>query len=60
MGFLLLILLGAGLYFLLKDNTRPGVRIPGLRSAEETLKQRYVNGEIDDDTYLKMKETLKD
>jgi uncharacterized membrane protein len=28
-------------------------------SAEETLKRRFVNGEIDESTYNRMKETLR-
>ena len=28
------------------------------KSPEEILKERFVNGEIDEETYLKMKDTL--
>lgn len=31
----------------------------GKSSPENLLKERYVNGEIDEEKYLKMKETLK-
>jgi uncharacterized membrane protein len=31
----------------------------GKESAEERLKTRFVNGEIDEKTYLQMKETIK-
>lgn len=37
-----------------------GKRLPGTNKAEDTLKERFVNGEIDEETYLKMKKTLKD
>lgn len=33
--------------------------MPDKESAEDKLKMRYVNGEIDEETYLQMKETLK-
>ncbi len=43
-------------YFLVKDKK---INIAGTSEAEETLKKRYINGEIDDETYLKMKENIK-
>lgn len=60
MGIFIIILLGVGLYFLLNNGHKTNIKIPGLRNAEETLRHRYANGEIDEETYLKMKQTLKD
>lgn len=55
----LLILLGIGAYFLFPYREgRSRLQFPGRRDAEETLRERYVNGEIDEETFRKMKETL--
>ncbi|GAB6108179.1 SHOCT domain-containing protein [Fusibacter bizertensis] len=35
-----------------------GKRLPGTNKAEDILKERFVNGEIDEETYLKMKKAL--
>ncbi len=35
-----------------------GCRFAGTNAAEETLKARYVKGEIDEETYLKMKKII--
>ena len=35
------------------------ITLPNSKSPEDLLKERFVNGEIDEETYLKMKETLK-
>lgn len=56
MGWLLIIAVGVGIYFLVKNKK---IDISGKNEAEETLKKRFINGEIDEETYLKMKETLK-
>jgi uncharacterized membrane protein len=54
----LLILLGVGAYFLFFSKNAPKAQFSNKKSAEETLKDRYVNGGIDEETYLRMKETL--
>jgi uncharacterized membrane protein len=54
----LLILLGVGAYFLFFSKNAPKAQFSSQKSAEETLKERYVNGEIDEETFIKMKETL--
>ncbi|MDH8677504.1 hypothetical protein QE109_05060 [Fusibacter bizertensis] len=37
-----------------------GKKLPGVDKAEDVLKERFVNGEIDEATYLRMKKTLKE
>ncbi len=53
-----LLLIGAGIviYFVVKDKK---IDLGGKNEAEEVLKRRYVNGEIDEETYLRMKENIK-
>ena len=50
--------LGAGflIYYLFKNGS---FNTPAGKNPEELLKERFVNGEIDEATYLQMKETLK-
>ena len=55
MTWILLIGLGVVVYFLVKEKK---IDIGGKSEAEETLKRRYVSGEIDEETYLKMKEII--
>ncbi len=52
-----IIVIGVGIaaYFLIKNKK---IDISGKSEAEETLKRRYVSGEIDEETYLKMKENI--
>ena len=54
----LLILLGIGAYFLFFSKNAAKPQFASKKSAVETLKERYVNGEIDEETFIKMKETL--
>jgi putative membrane protein len=54
----LILLLGVGAYFLFFNKGNSKIKFPNSKSAEETLKERFVNGEIDEETYKKMKETL--
>lgn len=58
MGIFLVILLGIGAYFLFFDRSNSNFKIPNRKSAEEILNERFVNGEIDIETFRKMKETL--
>jgi uncharacterized membrane protein len=55
------ILILVALYFVFKDRIDFHVseKKESESSAEEKLKIRFVNGEIDEDTYLRMKEVLK-
>ncbi len=54
----LLILLGIGAYFLFANSDSSKLHFPNRKSAEEILVERYVNGEIDEETFKKMKETM--
>jgi uncharacterized membrane protein len=60
---MLLFLVGIGVlvYFILFSGktSNVGLTTLGKESAEERLKTRFVNGEIDEKTYLQMKETIK-
>ena len=53
-----LLLLGAGVYFLFIKKGSSKIQLPTNKNAEEILKERFVNGEIDAETFKKMKETL--
>ena len=57
---LLWVVIGVGIYYLAKNNgwTAPSL-MPNDKRAEDILKQRYVNGEIDDETYKRMFETIR-
>lgn len=61
MMFVFIIGFGFLVYYLFfrGENTNGSLTLPRKTTAEEQLKARYVNGEIDEHTYLKMKETLK-
>lgn len=58
MGLLFVIIIIAIIYFLFKPH---GLRFNPISNyeAEETLKKRFVTGEIDEETYLKMLKTLR-
>ena len=59
MMFLFWIIIGFGIYYLYThrdESTGSGSQ----QSAEDKLKERYVNGEIDTETYQHMLKTLRD
>ena len=59
MTILFLVLIGFGLYYFMKNDTNSYCSMnQKKKSPEEILKERFVNGEIDEETYLKMKKTL--
>lgn len=58
MFILWILLLIAGYYFLKKHMDAAGEE-KKTSQAEEILNMRYVNGEIDEETYLKMKQEIK-
>lgn len=62
MMFLGLLIVGVLVYFLLTDRdnrfSRP-VNTGSTKAAETILDERFAKGEIDEATYIKMKETLK-
>lgn len=53
------ILLGFGIYSLLKNTGGVNLKLDHRNDPEETLKQRYVNGEIDEETYTRMLKTIR-
>jgi putative membrane protein len=56
MMILLFIGIAVLIYYLVNNGN---VTLPGKKSAEDILKERFVKGEIDEKAYLQMKETLK-
>ena len=59
MMILFLVLIGFGIYYFIKNDTNSYYSMnQKKKSPEEILKERFVNGEIDEETYLKMKKTL--
>lgn len=59
MMFLFWIIIGFGIYYLY-TNRDQSTRSHNRQSAEDKLKERYVNGEIDTETYQHMLKTLRD
>ena len=59
MMFLFWIIIGFGIYYLY-TNRDQSTRSDNRQSAEDKLKERYVNGEIDTETYQHMLKTLRD
>lgn len=57
MMFVFPVLIGVLLYFMYRSINDRNLNTD--KSAEEILKERFVNGEIDEATYTHMKETLK-
>lgn len=56
--FLFPILLAVLIYYLVTNNKVRNPLMMKNNDALEKLKIRFVNGEIDEETYIKMKETL--
>lgn len=50
------LIIGFIIYHLLKDRGTSFINTDN--NAEARLKERYVNGEIDEETYLRMKKTI--
>ena len=58
MMILLLLFLGFGIYYLVTNKGIANIKLNGSKTPEEILMNRYVNGEIDEETYARMKETI--
>ena len=59
MMILFLVLIGFGIYYFMKNDTNSCCSMnQKKKSPEKILKERFANGEIGEETYLKMKETL--
>lgn len=54
----LFLLVGVAVYFLFFNNGSTKIQFPNRKSAAEILRERFVNGEIDEETFKRMKETL--
>lgn len=59
MYILILLLIGAAIYFLAVNRGSKSFKMPGRKSPQEILDERFANGEIDEETYRKMKEAMK-
>ena len=59
MMILLWILIGIGIYYLLIEKRGISFNQTQEKDAETVLKLRYVNGEIDDEKYERMKKLIK-
>jgi uncharacterized membrane protein len=60
MVILVRLIIGFGVYYLLKNNTGNGLNNQSKSNSVELLKQRYINGEIDEETYKRMLNLLND
>ncbi|PKM67513.1 MAG: hypothetical protein CVU95_07325 [Firmicutes bacterium HGW-Firmicutes-2] len=59
MMMLVWVLIGFGIYYMIKEQKGTGFRSDGRTGPEETLKQRYATGEIDEETFIRMMKTIK-
>ncbi len=59
MYILLLLLIGVIVYFVIVNKNKTSFNLPGRKSPEDILNERFANGEIDEQTYRKMKEALR-
>jgi uncharacterized membrane protein len=59
MMILVLALIGFGIYYMVKEQKGTGFRSDGKTGPDETLRQRYATGEIDEETFIRMMKTIK-
>lgn len=59
MYILLLLLIGVIVYFVIANKNKSSFNLPGRKSPEDILNERFASGEIDEQTYRKMKGTLR-
>ncbi|MCF8019190.1 conserved protein of unknown function [Petrocella atlantisensis] len=59
MMLLVFALIGFGIYYMVKEQKVTGFRSDAKTGPEETLKQRYATGEIDEETFTRMMKTIK-
>jgi len=53
-----LVFIGVVIYYFVKNGEFDKTKCKSGKTAEDILKERYVNGEIDEATYIKMKMTI--
>ncbi len=58
MGFIWIILIIVGIYFFYNSNHNVN-KFLHKKSADDIIKERFANGEIDEETYMKMKDALR-
>lgn len=58
MMILIWVAIGFGIYYIVKNNNTNSNTDQNIKSPENILKERYVNGEIDDATYERMKKAI--
>lgn len=58
MVIIYVLIVGVGIYFLFSQNGMSKIKFSGNKTPEDILKERFVNGEIDVETFKKIKETL--
>lgn len=58
MGFIWIILIIVGIYFFYNNNHSVN-KFMKKQSADDIIKERFANGEIDEETYMKMKDALR-
>jgi uncharacterized membrane protein len=58
--FILWVLIGIGIYYFVIKKDRIETKQSKENEAVEALKLRYVNGELDDQEYEKMKKMIED
>ena len=54
------LIIGLFIYYLYKNKSEVNINTRKTDSAAEILKQRYVKGEIDDETFERMMKNLKE
>ncbi|KUO61419.1 MAG: hypothetical protein APF84_08935 [Gracilibacter sp. BRH_c7a] len=59
MMILTFLLLGFGIYYIMTNKDGQNIKFNNHKNPEEILRERYANGEIDDETFRTMKEVLK-
>lgn len=59
MMFIWLLGIGVLVYYVFLNQDKGKALLGGSKSPEDQLKERFVKGEIDEKTYLQMKETIK-
>lgn len=54
------VLIGIAIYYLIKDDNNEKQKKKSKKNAEEVLKLRFVNGQIDQETYKRTLEVIEE